>query len=523
MRPISPSSKMNRVAFVRSILATKGLSLPEVCRRSQTRFKSNRRLWVSPAMYEELQHATFSPSFPQIYSLSAITGYRLVDWLRVFGFSLDVAVRLQLSLPARHTCELDPEMYDPADELTWFEEPRSPEFGDAIAPVSRWLTGKAKRRIDSLTKNLSTPFRYFKIGTNDAYAYPDLLPGSVVRVDSRLVAGNDFLRAHPHSLFAVEYDRGILCTTLKPAGDERVMICPQAVAYPPIELKLGSDARVLGLVDFEFRRLLNPESPSHSSRIDRRAKRTPFGERLTIGEYFRRARLLAALSFQNASDRTRTIARQLRDTRYFCAPSALSNLETGDSLPRHIHKLIALSAAYCVPLAKFLSEIGMPLDQTGDEAMPQTWFGIPIEKRRGPAEQESKFLNFFENRFGPIPFFLRHGLRQITGLSGLSVLEIFWAGATKDWRHPYLKNAVLFAVNQRSKNPAPLPEAPVWAQPLYLLRLRNGGILCAACSLQGDTLVIRPCTTAARTILRLKHHDEAEIIGRITAVARQLV
>jgi hypothetical protein len=131
-------------------------------------------------------------------------------------------------------------------------------------------------------------------------------------------------------------------------------------------------------------------------------------------------------------------------------------------------------------------------------------------------------LRFFEARFGPIPFFLRHGLGQITGLSGLSVMDVFWAGSTRDWSHPYLKNAVLLAVNRRSKNPAPSPFFPIWAQPLYLLALRNGGHLCAACSLQDDTLVVRPCATAARTTIRLKHHDEAEIVGRIVAVARYL-
>jgi hypothetical protein len=521
MSQVPPSPRMSRAAFVRSIFATRGLSLAEVCRRSQALFKSDRRLWVSPAMYDELQETTYSPSFPQVYSLSVVTEYRLVDWLRVFGFSLDAAVRLQLSLPARQTCELDPHVYDATAEVSWFEESKSPDLGDVVTPLSRWLAGRVKTRIDSLTESLSTPFRYFKIGMNDAYAYPDLLPGSIVRVDPRPTTEKDFPAAHTHRLFAIEHGRGILCARLRPVGDGRVTVCPQSVAYPPIELKLGSDARLLGLVDFEFRRLAKPEPPSLSSKTARSWMPAPLGEPLTLGQHLQRARIRAGLSFQNASDRTRSIARTLRDTRYFCAPSALSNMEAGDSLPRHIHKLIALTATYCVPLPTLLAAIGMPIDQTGGEPMPRAWFGTATKKERLHLRQSS-LLRFFEARFGPTPFFLRHALGQITGMPGFSALDVFWAGSTRDWNHAYLKNAVLLAVNRRSKNPAPLPSSPIWAQPLYLLALRNGGHLCAACSLQDNTLVVRPCATPARTIIRLKHHDDAEIIGRIVGVARHL-
>lgn len=512
---------MSRVALVRSILATKELSLAEVCRRSHVRFQSDHRLWVSPALYEELQENAFSPSFPQVYSLSAITGYRLVDWLRIFGFSLDAAVRLQMSMPARQTSELDARTYDATTEVSWFEEATFPEPDDAVAPLSRWLAGSVKRRIDALTENLATPFRYFRIGLNDAYAYPDLLPGSIVRVDPRHNSSKNLLVSYAHRLFAIEHDRGIVCARLKPLGNGCVAICPHSVAYPPIELKLGSDARLLGLVDFEFRKLAGHDCPSVSSKTAPSWMPGPLAVPGTFGQRLHRARLRAGLSFQNASDRTRSIARQLRDTRFFCAPSALSNLEAGDSLPRHIHKLIALAATYGLSIAELFATVGMPLENAGSEAMPRSWFRTSKEAGR-PSQGYSAFLRALETRFGPIPFFLRYALRQFTGLPGLSVLDLFWAGPSRDWNHPYLKNAVLLAVNRRSKNPAPSPASPIWAQPVYLLNLRSGEHLCAACSLHRDILLVRSCTTASRTTLRLKHHEEAEIVGKVTAVARFL-
>jgi transcriptional regulator with XRE-family HTH domain len=340
-------------------------------------------------------------------------------------------------------------------------------------------------------------------------------------VDSRHTTSKSFLDGHAHRIFAIEHDRGIVCARLKPSSNGRVTVCPQALAYPPIELKLDSDAHLLGLVDFEFRRMTGYESPSLSSKTARSWMPAPLAEPRTFGQHLHQARLRAGLSFQSASDRTRTTARQLRDTRFFCAPSALSNLEAGDSLPRHIHKLIALAATYGLSIAGLLKTVGMPLDNAGSEAMPRTWFRTATQAKR-TSQRYSEFLRVFEARFGPIPFFLRHALRQFTGLPGLSILDLFWAGSTQDWNHPYLKNALLFAVNRRSKNPAPSPAFPIWAQPVYLLDLRNGEHLCAACSLDRDTLLVRPCTTASRTIMRLKNHEEVEIVGKVVAIARFL-
>jgi hypothetical protein len=518
-----PSPGQRRSAFVRSILATKGLSLAEACRRSHALFKTNRRLWLSPGFYDELQHASFSPSLEQLYSLSAVTGYRLNDWLKIFRFSFDEAARLQLAWPAHQTCELDAFLYDTRAEVEWFEESGPMELGNDIEPLSQWLSGKITGSLDSLADNLNSEFRYLKIGRSDAYAYPELLPDSVVRVDPRITVESARDAANCERIYAIEHSRGIVCGRLRPGSNGRVTLCPKVIPYPPIEIRLGREARLIGLVDFEFRSLASVTPPSVAPKAARVWIPAALGSIGAVGQHCRRARIHSGLSFQGASERTKHVARLLGDKRYFCAPSALSDMEARDLLPRHIHKLIAVGAAYCLSLNDLLKAIGMPLERTGREPMPLRWFKNSRGSDSAIRHDQARFLRIVESRVEAVPFFLRHGLRSLTGKVGISVRDLFWAGRTEEWNHPYLRNAAFLAVNRRSKTPAPLLSSPVWAQPLYLLALRNGSYLCAACTLDGDTLVIRPWTASSQKIVQLKNREEVEVVGKIVAVARRLL
>jgi hypothetical protein len=77
-------------------------------------------------------------------------------------------------------------------------------------------------------------------------------------------------------------------------------------------------------------------------------------------------------------------------------------------------------------------------------------------------------------------------------------------------------------VNRKSKTPAASLSSPVWAQPLYVLELRNGNRLCGACSLQNGVLVVRPCTTVSGGLLRLRNRVDAEVLGKVVAIVRRL-
>jgi hypothetical protein len=143
-------------------------------------------------LYYELMRGSFSPSLFQLFAFSRISGYRLSGWLRVFGFDLEAIPRLQVQLPTQRTMILDSSVADPSAPVAWFRSLRSPHPIGSVAPLSQVLGWAKPRPLGSLTKPTDNRFSYLKIGELDAIAFPDLLAGSVVRVN--LAVTEDDLR-----------------------------------------------------------------------------------------------------------------------------------------------------------------------------------------------------------------------------------------------------------------------------------------------------------------------------------------
>ena len=62
----------------------------------------------------------------------------------------------------------------------------------------------------------------------------------------------------------------------------------------------------------------------------------------------------------------------------------------------------------------------------------------------------------------------------------------------------------------------------MWAQPAYVLQLRDGTYLWGFCSLQNRVLMLRPCVAGAPRLQRLRNRVDAEVIGRVVGVVRAL-
>ena len=70
-------------------------------------------------LYYDLRAGSFRPSIHQILALSRISGYRVADWLRVFGYNLEDITRLQILLPSKRTIVLDTSLTDPNEWVPW--------------------------------------------------------------------------------------------------------------------------------------------------------------------------------------------------------------------------------------------------------------------------------------------------------------------------------------------------------------------------------------------------------------------
>src|ERR1700685_40388 len=178
-------SKDEVVEIVKKVLASRGLSLYQVSQISQGAYGKSSRYFVPHNWYHDLRLRTYSPSPEQVFALSKSSGYHVRDWLRIFGFDLSTIPRLQIHLPSRRTLLLDSSLDDPESWISWFKNNLDMNPVPDIAPLGQILGFSTPRQLHSLASTLDSEFLYAKIGQDDAFAFPDLVPGAIVRANTK--------------------------------------------------------------------------------------------------------------------------------------------------------------------------------------------------------------------------------------------------------------------------------------------------------------------------------------------------
>jgi hypothetical protein len=518
---------------VERILASRGLTLSQVSREAHRRYGRVSRYCVPHNFYYDLGLPGYSPKIEQVLVLSRISNYRLAHWLTVFGFHLDDIPRLQAGFPSARTFLLDRTTYDQAAWIGWFRDVARDTDLPSVAPLGQLLAPAPPCRVDSLVVPEPSPFLYAKIGHEDAFAFPDLLPGSIVRADTRGVGellqgmeSNDSER-----LFLVEHARGFVCCRLHARTNGRVTLRAGSLPFAQTELHLGSEARILGVLDWELRPLKTSQTevPTDFMKFLRPQPLRPAAPQPGLREFLERARLRSGFSFRGASAKSRAVAVAFGDERYFCAAGSLANYEAGSRLPVHIHKIISLCILYSIGFWEVLAAAGLDTSDAGRESIPDELLGRdgppPASLTLDPVAGEGKpprFLWPLVREFEELPLFLRSSLSSVTGLPGLSLRDAFWIGSRKDSLHPYLKDAAFAAVNRRIKRPMFFKRKSLWEQPLYILLLRDGTYLVTGCSLEGSTLIVHPFADGFPRPRKLRNGVDAEAVGKVTALFRWL-
>ncbi len=515
----SSSSLADRV---RGILSTRGLSLADLSRAS----RDNRLGHIPHSFYSSLRKRSFSPSLYQLHSLSARSGYRLVDWLALFGISLDDASRFQLFFPSLRTVELDVPAYGLDTVIPRLYDLMEADLATPLAPLSQWVAIASSRQFDTVSPSGNGTVRYLKIGSHDARAFPDLLPGSIVRVrqDPSALHRAPIAKTPGRTMFLVQHGKGIACSRLFRPESDRIVLCSRQLPYAPIELTLGDEGVVWGMVDIEIRSIVTPQKPVVSAALERYRPPSPLPRALPgrhAGDFIRRARKACGISFREAAERTRVIARELGDRRYYCSPGALSDYETRRFAPRHLHKLISICAVYFASSADLFEASGAALGKAGTQAIPQDLLN-PSPEKKASDRAPSRFLREMESRFGQLPYFLRTAGISIFGLQNISLRDVFWVGASYEAKYSCLSGIQFLIVDRRQKRPRASLSSPIWAQPVYVLQRRGGGYLWGFCRLENSVLSL--CSIAQRAkLLRLRNGVDAEVVGRVVGVIRKLM
>jgi len=523
---------------VRQILASRGLSLYQLSERSAEIFGSSSPFFVSRNLYYNLAVSSLRPGIHELLALSRLTNYRLSDWLAVFGFNLDRIAELEALLPRKRTSLLDSSVYDGEAWIPWFAEKTGFDSQSAITPLGQILTPSAPVRARELLPPEESRFLYAKVGQEDLLAFPELRPGSIVRIDRRRSQEELYpaKNSTDRRIFLVEHEFGFASSGLSAVGKGRGAFRSPQVPFPFGEFALEKEIRILGVIDREIRFLpqRSRTPPRFAVWTPRRQQRLPAPDsRRNLAQLLRSSRVGAGLSFREASQLTRSIAERLADPLYFTAASTLSDYETLSAPPRHVQKILTLCVLYTISFRDFLRSSGLSLSESGVEPIPDE--SIPREARPAKRkavtanreelsrEQKDDLLRMLHRRWQEVPLFLRKSLKDLTGIANFSLSDVYWVGADANPLHPFLENAELVAVNRRFRIPVPGRRMSSAEQPLYLLLVRDGRYLCGACTLDQGLVTVHPYPDRPFRPRRFQNGVEAEVIGQVSAILRRPV
>lgn len=513
---------------LKSILETRNLSVYSVSQQSQSIFGHSSPYFLPHNLYYELKIGTFSPSLHQVFALSRISNYKMTDWLHVFGLDLEEIMRQQILLPTKRTILLDASLSDPNRWVQWFRERSTDNAMPTVAPLSKLLKiGPAVRQVGLLEMNRRR-FLYAKIGREDALAFPDLLPGSIVRVNpcpDREPAGTNQLL--PNRIFLVEHAKGICCGRLLSGKRNRIVLVSSHLPYAQVEFQLQHEANILGMVDLEVRQVARPQQPEIPRELARRWKPEPLARGTpTFSQFIRAARTKAGLSLREASHLSERIAAMLGDERYFMSASSLSDYEADDTFPGRFQKAASLSLLYAIPFRGLLEVAGIPYGQAGTDPIPDGF--IP---RSRPAQSEiasvaieepTGFLGELLRQMEDVPVVLKGALPSLSGLRSPSLRSVFWVGGLNPSLHRYLENALLVSVDHHKKRPVDSRSRALWEQLFYVVLRRDGSYLVGPCGQENGALVMHPDAEHLKLREEFRNRRDAEVVGQVCAVLRKL-
>ena len=525
MRPAGPEF----VERISAILSSRDLTLHQVSERSRALYGRSSPHFVPHNLYYSLNRGNFSPSLQQLFTLSKISAYSLHDWLRAFGFDLEEIPRLQVRLPSKRTTLLNSAADDPEAWIPWFQNKPGNISVPPIAPIGKLLDSAQPIRLRWLMAVGQRDFIFAKVGREDAFAFPELLPGSIVRANARLMRETFSKEAFPDakSIFLVEHGSGYCCCRLHLPGRNRIVPAGTPFPQPATEVRLGKEARILGVLDLEIRCLLKTE-PSHPPKASEFHPLPDLSStRLPLSALLRLARRRSGLSFREASAASRQVALELGNEQYFMSPGSLSDHEAINRPPRHVHKVITLCIVYGINFSEFLTSAGLDSGDTGTDPIPDAFVSREaLDTRSHRAARSTKpntngFLEHLSRKLVPAPFFLRRSLVELSGLRRLSLNDVFWLGGALN-SVPPLGNSILAIVNRYKKRPVYFPSREWWQQPVYLVLRRDGTYLAGCCRPKNDALAICEYSPNHWQPIPLGNRDDAEVIGQIVTIVRKL-
>jgi transcriptional regulator with XRE-family HTH domain len=247
------------------------------------------------------------------------------------------------------------------------------------------------------------------------------------------------------------------------------------------------------------------------------------------GERLKQLRTRVGLTTREVADLSRKIALSEENEDFSVSHARLIQIENDESTPS-IYKLFTLGAIYGRPFTELVSfyldldattkyQFTMRIENTrlADVETPHEDrpLSFPVRFDPGFKVEKTNLLSRMVEIWGEVPVGLLRHLnirKQRYGFIGLSDYTMY----------PLLRPGSFVQIDEQQKMPTHGLYRSEYDRPIWFLELRTG-YMCSWCEIRRDRIVSVPHPLSPCRTQEFAYPNEAEIVGRVTAVAARLV
>jgi transcriptional regulator with XRE-family HTH domain len=247
------------------------------------------------------------------------------------------------------------------------------------------------------------------------------------------------------------------------------------------------------------------------------------------GERLKQLRSQVGLTTREVADLSRKIAADEANDEFAVSHARLIQIENDESTPS-IYKLFTLSAIYgrsFIDLVSFYLDfshlagyrLSIPLAGTREVAFDPyddtRTVQFPVRFDPGFVVEKTGLVSRLVEVWGEVPVAVLEALnirKQRYGFIGLEDFTMY----------PLLRPGSFVQIDDQQKPQAHISYRSEHERPIWFLELRTGYI-CSWCELTRDRIVSIPHPLSPARTQEFAYPNEAEIVGRVTAVAARLV
>ncbi|MBI4459602.1 MAG: helix-turn-helix transcriptional regulator [Acidobacteria bacterium] len=251
---------------------------------------------------------------------------------------------------------------------------------------------------------------------------------------------------------------------------------------------------------------------------------------MEVGEKLKEIRNRLGITMREIEEYSQRIAEAEGNDEFFLSSARLFQIENQESTPS-IYKLYSLSIIYRIKFTDLLSHYGVelekiakyqlatPLEKTHltnlevydrDQAI-----SFPVQFDPGFSLEKTNLISRMVQTWGQVPIALIQRLdfrRSLYGYIGLKDYTLY----------PILRPGSFVQIDNKLTKIQKPPWRTEFERPIYFVELHDGYV-CSWCELQGKQLILVPHPLSGSMIRQFAYPNEAEIVGRVTAVAMRIV